>query len=67
MVEARGHVVRSIPYYEWCALDSLEQQQAYVWRLLASAIPPSAQLDIPVQVLFIFQTVDFFPPSQSCI
>ncbi|BDA49701.1 probable RAP domain-containing protein, chloroplastic [Coccomyxa sp. Obi] len=50
MVEARGHVVRSIPYYEWCALDSLEQQQAYVWRLLASAIPHSAQLEIPVQM-----------------
>lgn len=50
MVEARGFVVRSIPYYEWCALESLEQQQAYVWRLLASAVSHPAQLDIPVQV-----------------
>ncbi len=38
--EARGYVVRSIPYYDWCALDGLEQQQAYPWRLLASALPP---------------------------
>lgn len=50
MIEARGYVVRSIPYYEWCALESVDQQQAYVWRLLASAIPQPAQLDIPVQV-----------------
>ena len=43
MIEARGYIVRSIPYYEWCALDSLEQQQAYIWRLLASALPVVTQ------------------------
>jgi hypothetical protein len=50
MIEGRGHIVRSIPYYEWCALETLEQQQAYIWRLLASAIPPQAQLELSVQV-----------------
>jgi hypothetical protein len=41
MIEARGYCVRSIPYYEWCGLEGLEAQQAYIWRLLASALPPA--------------------------
>jgi hypothetical protein len=47
MIEGRGYIVRSIPYYEWCSLDSVEVRQTYLWRLLASAValsPESAQL-----------------------
>ena len=47
MVEAHGYCVRSIPYYEWCAMDGLEQQQAYIWRLLASALPPAQPAALP--------------------
>lgn len=46
MIEGRGYIVRSIPYYEWCALDSMEARQTYLWRLLASAVslgPAAAQ------------------------
>lgn len=47
MIEGCGYIVRSIPYYEWCSLDSVEARQTYLWRLLASAValsPESAQL-----------------------
>jgi hypothetical protein len=38
MLEARGHAVRSIPFYEWAALGSVDQQKTYLWRLLASTL-----------------------------
>jgi hypothetical protein len=50
MIEGRGYIVRSIPYYEWCSLESMEVRQTYLWRLLASAValsPESAQLPSP--------------------
>ena len=57
MIEGRGYIVRSIPYYDWCSLDSMEARQTYLWRLLASAVSQgaqtaqlpdqSAQLDLP--------------------
>jgi RAP domain len=37
MLEGHGYIVRSIPFYEWNALDGKEQHKAYVTRLLASA------------------------------
>lgn len=39
MLEARGHAVRSIPFYDWANLVTLDQQKTYLWRLLASALP----------------------------
>ena len=36
MLEACGLIVRSIPFYEWNSLDGLEQQKAYLSRLLGS-------------------------------
>jgi len=30
--------VRSIPFYEWAALGSVDQQKTYLWRLLASTL-----------------------------
>ena len=61
MIEGRGYIVRSIPYYEWCSLDSMEARQTYLWRLLASAVSAgaqaaqlpeqAAQLELPVQAL----------------
>ena len=52
MIEGRGYIVRSIPYYEWCALDGMETRQTYLWRLLASAVSlgngqAAAQLESP--------------------
>ena len=52
MIEGRGYIVRSIPYYEWCALDGMETRQTYLWRLLASAVSlgngqAAAQLEEP--------------------
>ena len=52
MIEGRGYIVRSIPYYEWCALDGMETRQTYLWRLLASAVSlgngqAAAQLEDP--------------------
>lgn len=38
MLEARGHAVRSVPFYEWAGLAGLDQQKTYLWRLLASAL-----------------------------
>ena len=35
-LEACGLIVRSIPFYEWSSLDGLEQQKAYLARLLGS-------------------------------
>ena len=37
MLESRGYVVRSIPFYEWNSVEGVEQQKAYLSRLLASA------------------------------
>ena len=37
MLESRGYVVRSIPFYEWNSVDGVEEQRAYLSRLLASA------------------------------
>lgn len=51
MIEGRGYIVRSIPYYEWCSMDSMEARQTYLWRLLASAVSvgaEAAQLDLPL-------------------
>ena len=37
MLESRGLTVRSIPFYEWNSLQSIDQQRLYLSRLLASA------------------------------
>ena len=37
MLESRGLIVRSIPFYEWNSADGVEQQKAYLSHLLASA------------------------------
>ena len=37
MLESRGLVVRSIPFYEWNSAEDAEQQKAYLSHLLASA------------------------------
>lgn len=37
MLESRGLIVRSIPFYEWNSLESVDQQKMYLSRLLASA------------------------------
>ena len=47
MLEARGHVVRSIPFYEWAALTGLDQQKNYLWRLLASALGHQGGATLP--------------------
>ncbi|KAK9812353.1 hypothetical protein WJX73_004610 [Symbiochloris irregularis] len=47
MLEAWGLVVRSIPFYEWSALQGLEQQKAYLGRLLSSVAVLSSTLGSP--------------------
>lgn len=37
MLESRGLIVRSIPFYEWSNLGSIDQQKIYLSRLLTSA------------------------------
>jgi hypothetical protein len=37
MLESRGYLVRSIPFYEWNSVEGIEQQKAYLSCLLASA------------------------------
>lgn len=37
MLESRGLVVRSIPFYEWNNLGSIDQQKIYLSGLLTSA------------------------------
>ncbi|CAL5220538.1 g2573 [Coccomyxa viridis] len=54
MIEGRGYIVRSIPYYEWCSLDSMEARQTYLWRLLASAVSvgaEAAEIELPLPSL----------------
>lgn len=42
MLEASGLVVRSVPFYEWSSLNGLEQQKAYLTRLLTSVAMPAS-------------------------
>lgn len=51
MLEAGGLLVRSIPFYEWNSLQGLDQQKAYLSRLLSSVtseLPTEAQQVQPV-------------------
>lgn len=37
MLESQGLIVRSIPFYEWNSMETVDQQKTYLSRLLASA------------------------------
>lgn len=38
MLESRGYIVCTVPFYEWTALEGIEQQKAYMARVLAASL-----------------------------
>ena len=44
MLENCGYFVRSIPYYQWAALQGPDMQKAYLLQLLQTCIMPATAM-----------------------